>query len=128
MIFGVPDCGKVCSEKHVPGFLKNWDALRKEGITQILCVAVAEPAEAAEWGRKVGIDGTKISIAADPIQAATRILGMELADPKAAGPKSLRYAAVLENGVILKMVSLMCFQKLKKHMGKCILEILELQY
>lgn len=104
-MFGVPDCGKVCSEQHAPGFLKNWDEFRKYGVTQILCVTVGEPAVAAEWGKKVGIDGTKISMAADPIQAATRVLGMELGDPNAPGPKSLRYAAILENGVILKMVS-----------------------
>ena len=67
---------------------------------------MSDPAEADAWGKKVGIDGSNIvRMAADPIQAATRMLGMELGEPKAAGPRSLRYAAILDDGVILKMVS-----------------------
>jgi peroxiredoxin len=105
VLFGVPDCGKICSEQHLPGYLKAYDDLRKEGISQIICVAVSDPAAADAWGKKIGADGSKVLMAADPIQATTRILGMELAEPSAPGPKSLRYAAILDNGVILKMVS-----------------------
>lgn len=105
IIFGVPDMGKVCSEQHVPGYVKQWEELRKHGIDQIFCIVVANPAEAMAWGKTVGADGSKgVTIAADPIQAATRIMGMELGDPTAPGPRSLRYAAILDNGVILKVV------------------------
>jgi glutaredoxin/glutathione-dependent peroxiredoxin len=89
----------------LPGYLKAYEDLRREGISQIVCVAVSDPAAADAWGKKIGADGSKVMMAADPIQAATRMLGMELADPSAPGPKSLRYAAILDNGVILKMVS-----------------------
>lgn len=104
MIFGVPDCGKVCSEQHVPGYLKEWDNLRKLGISQILCVAVDEPSTVNSWGKKVAGDGSKITFAADTVGALTRILGMEMGDPKATGVKSLRYAGIVEDGVLLKLV------------------------
>lgn len=96
----------------MPGYLKAFDDLRKEGISQIVCVAVSDPAAADAWGKKIGADGSKVLMAADPIQAATRILGMELAEPSEPGPKSLRYAAILDNGVILKMVSTMQKEKI----------------
>lgn len=103
MLFGVPDCGKVCSEQHVPGYLKEWDELRAQGINQILCVAVGDAAAAQAWAKGVGIDGDRIALAVDPNQAATRLMGMELGSPDAPGPRSLRYAAILDNGVILKV-------------------------
>ena len=104
VLFGVPDCGKVCSEQHVPGYLKEWEALRKLGVSQILCVAVDEPAAAAAWGESVGADGTKVAVAADTNAALTRMLGVELGDPAGPGPRSLRYSAVLDDGILLKLV------------------------
>lgn len=105
VLFGVPDCGKKCSEEHVPGYLKSWDTLRRHGITQILCVSVDEPAAADAWGKSVGVDGSTVQIVADPTQALTRLLGMELGAPGSSGPRSLRYAMLLDNGVVLKVVS-----------------------
>jgi peroxiredoxin len=105
VLFGVPDCGKKCSEEHVPGYLKSWDTLRRQGITQVLCVSVDEPAVADAWGKSVGVDGSTVQIVADPSQALTRLLGMELGGPGAPGPRSLRYAVLLDNGVVLKVVS-----------------------
>ncbi len=63
VLFGVPDCGKVCSEQHVPGFLQRWDELRRLGVNKILCVAVGDAAAADAWAQKVGIaDGSKIQV------------------------------------------------------------------
>jgi peroxiredoxin len=104
VLFGVPDCGKVCSEQHVPGYLKQAGELKKLGVTQVLCVAVSDPAKAQEWGAKVGANGQHVTIAADPNAALTRMLGMEAGDPKVPeGQRSQRYAIVLEDGIILKV-------------------------
>lgn len=105
VIFGVPDCGKVCSEQHLPGYLKEFDSLRKLGISQVLCIAVESPEAADAWAKKVGADGDKVTVAADTNASLTRMLGVELGEPNRAGPKSLRYAAILEDGILLKLVS-----------------------
>lgn len=63
VVFGVPDCGKVCSEQHVPSFLQHWNELRRLGVNKILCVAVGDAAAADAWAQKVGIaDGSKIQV------------------------------------------------------------------
>ena len=46
-MFGVPDRGSVCTSKHVPSYLKQLDALRKQGVDQIICVSRGEPAAGA---------------------------------------------------------------------------------
>lgn len=107
IVFGVPDCGKVCSEQHVPGFLQRCDDLRSAGVSRVLCVAVSDAAAADAWADKLSLgDGSKIQVVTDPNAAFTRFLGMELAPPGAPGPRSQRYAAVVDDGVLLKVVSL----------------------
>lgn len=60
MVFGVPDCGRVCSEQHLPGYLAEADRFRQLGITQILCVVVGEPGAAAEWAAGLKVDPSKV--------------------------------------------------------------------
>jgi len=106
VIFGVPDCGKVCTEQHVPGYLKEWESLRRLGVSQILCITVTNnPAAAEAWAKQIGADGSTIAVAADTNSGLTRMLGVELGEPTSTtGPKSLRYAALIDNGILLKMV------------------------
>lgn len=104
-IFGVPDRGAVCSKTHVPGYLKEVDALRKQGITQIVCVSRGDPAVVDAWGKDVTGKQTKdIIFAADPNGGLTRLLGMDVANASSEGPQSLRYSLALEDGIILKVM------------------------
>jgi peroxiredoxin len=104
VLFGVPDCGKVCSEQHVPSFLQRFNELRQLGVSRILCVAVGDEAAAKAWAQQQELaDGSKIQVVTDPNAAFTRFMGMELAPPDAAGARSQRYAAVVDDGVLLKV-------------------------
>jgi peroxiredoxin len=106
VLFGVPDCGKVCSEQHVPSFLQRFNELRQLGVSRILCVAVGDEAAAKAWAQQQELaDGSKIQVVTDPNAAFTRFMGMELAPPDAAGARSQRYAAVVDDGVLLKVVN-----------------------
>ncbi len=51
----------------------------------------------------------QVKVAADTNGSWTRYLGLEQAAPDQRGPKSLRYAAVVDDGVLLKLVSARCF-------------------
>ena len=63
VVFGVPDCGKVCSEQHVPSYLHRLDELRRLGINKILCVAVGDAAAADSWAHKLSLDdGSKVQV------------------------------------------------------------------
>lgn len=60
VVFGVPDCGKVCSEQMVPQYLAEVDNLRRAGVTKILCVAVGDAAAAKQWAAGLKVDPSKV--------------------------------------------------------------------
>jgi alkyl hydroperoxide reductase 1 len=40
VLFSIPGAfTPVCSESHVPGFLKNADAIKAKGVSEIICIA-----------------------------------------------------------------------------------------
>lgn len=103
-LFGVPDRGSACTSKHVPGYLKQVDALRKQGVQEIICVSRGTPEEVTAWGKEAANGSKDILFAADVNGGLTRMLGMDLDDGSGVGPKSLRYSVALEDGVTLKVM------------------------
>ena len=103
-LFGVPDRGSVCTSKHVPGYLKQVDALRKQGVDQIICVSRGDPTAVAGWGADAAKGSKDVIFAADVNGGLTRMLGMDLDDGTGAGPQSLRYSVALEDGITLKVM------------------------
>ena len=103
-LFGVPDRGSVCTSKHVPGYLKQADSLRKQGVDQIICVSRGDPTAVAAWGADAAKGSKDVLFAADVNGGLTRMLGMDLDDGTGAGPQSLRYSVSLEDGVTLKVM------------------------
>jgi peroxiredoxin len=104
VLFGVPDRGSVCSEQHFPGYVREWDKLRAAGVSRVICVTCGTPAEAADWASKLQVEGGKVEVAADANQGFTRFLGMELTPPGQPGPSSMRWAALVVDGILLKVV------------------------
>ena len=44
IVIGVPGAfTKVCSVKHLPGYVNNFEAAKKKGITKIICISVNDP-------------------------------------------------------------------------------------
>lgn len=103
-VFGVPDMGPACSDKHVPNYLKMVDKLEEAGVKKVVCMAVAKPEEVSEWADKVGLTGSKIEVWADTKGAWTRMLGLDENQFDAPGPRSQRYSALIDNGVLLKLL------------------------
>ena len=105
----------MCGETHVPGYLKELEALSKQGVDQIICVSVGDEDTVSAWGKKVVPSGG-IKFAADRNGGLTRIFGMNLPAATQDDPASLRYSMALEDGIILKVVrahgcvpSFLCF-------------------
>jgi len=109
VVFGIPDGGKVCVAEHVPGYEKLCDELKKCGIDDVLCVMVGQPEEVKAVADKTGVK--KIKFAADTNGGFARLLGLDLAEPTAAGARSQRYAGIVENGILTKL-------KVEKQLGK----------
>jgi peroxiredoxin len=94
----------VCSDFHLPGFVLRADDLKAKGIDTIACVAVNDPFVMGAWGKAAGADGDIIMLA-DPDAARTSAMGMDTdASEFGLGARSQRYAAILQDGRINKLL------------------------
>ena len=101
VLFGVPGAfTPTCSNKHLPGFLEQADALRARGVDQVACVAVNDQFVMAAWARHEGV-GDGILMLADGSGAFTKALGLELdLTARGMGVRSQRFALVAKDGVV----------------------------
>ena len=104
IILGMPGAfTKTCSALHLPGYIKNFDAALKKGVTKIVCIAVNDPNVMKAWGENQKT-GTKIFMAGDPFLNFTKAIGAEVdKSAKGLGIRSNRYTMLVENGILKKM-------------------------
>lgn len=110
LLVGFPG-GKVCTERHLPGYRAAAEELKKAGVKKVVCVTVADPTVVAAWaanngfGPGTGCPGMELQVLADKTGGFVRMLGVEApADARAGGhPPCFRYAAVVDDGVILRI-------------------------
>lgn len=87
----------------MPSFLNNSDKLKSKGIDSIVCVSVNDPYTMNAWAEKLGAKD-KIKFYGDFDGKFHKSLGLDL-DLSGAllGPRSQRYAAVVEDGKIKQL-------------------------
>ena len=104
IMFGVPGAfTKVCSAKHLPSYVKNFEEAKKKGVTKIICLSVNDPNVMQAWGEAHDVKG-KILMLADPYCKFTKSIGAEIdRNEKGLGMRSSRYTMLVENGVISKI-------------------------
>ena len=100
-LFAVPGAfTPTCSQKHLPGFVANADALKSKGIETIVCMAVNDPFVMAAWGKDQGV-GEKVMMLADGNGDYTKALGLELDLSKhGLGLRSARFSMIVDNGSV----------------------------
>ena len=104
VLFAVPAAfSPTCSETHLPGYVRNHDAIKATGVDTIACVSANDAWVLGAWAAQHGATG-KILMLSDGNLEFTRAAGMEL-DSTAfgEGTRSQRYAAVVEDGVITEL-------------------------
>ena len=101
IIIGVPGAfTKVCSAKHLPGYVNNFEQAKKKGVTKIICVSVNDPNVMKAWGDNQNV-GDKVFMAADPYCEFTKSIGADIdRTEKGLGIRSARYTMLIENNVI----------------------------
>ncbi|KAK9845889.1 hypothetical protein WJX81_005213 [Elliptochloris bilobata] len=70
----------------------------------VKAVVFGVPDMGKEWASKVSIDGKKAVAFADKDGSFSRLLGVEIGDAKEGEPKTQRYAALVEDGILLKLM------------------------
>ena len=101
IVIGVPGAfTKVCSAKHLPGYIKNFEAAKQKGVTKIICISVNDPNVMKAWGENQKIEN-KIFMAADPYCEFTKLIGAEIdRTEKGLGMRSARYTMLVDNNEV----------------------------
>ena len=104
IIFGVPGAfTKICSAKHLPGYVKNFEEAKKRGVTKIICLSVNDPNVMQAWGEAHDARG-KVLMLGDPFCKFTKSIGAEIdRNEKGLGMRSSRYTMLVEEGVVTRI-------------------------
>jgi len=101
VLFAVPGAfTPTCNNDHLPTFLENADAIKAKGVDEIVCVAVNDPFVMDAWA-KANDAGDRITFLSDGNAELANALGMTFdGSGFGLGARSLRYAAVIEDGTV----------------------------
>src|SRR5579871_2206208 len=78
VLFGLPGAfTPTCSNKHLPGFVQNADALKKKGVDTIACLSVNDAFVMGAWGKDQKV-GDKVLMVADGNGDLTKKMGLEM--------------------------------------------------
>lgn len=82
LIVGLPGAfTPTWSEKQIPGYIENQDALIDAGIEEVLIYSVNDGAVMRAWFLDQNLNGTIMQMMGDPSGEFTRNCGMELTHP-----------------------------------------------
>ena len=104
VLFGVPGAyTSVCSAKHLPGYVKKYEAYKAKGIEQIICVSVNDPFIMDAWGKSLGVED-KITMVGDPFLNFTKSIGAEVdKSARGLGIRSNRYTMLIDDLKVIKL-------------------------
>ena len=101
VLFSVPGAfTPTCSQKHLPGYVQNADALKANGVDTIACTAVNDVFVMDAWGKDQGA-GDKVMMLADGNADYVSALGLELdASGFGMGRRGQRFSIIVNDGVV----------------------------
>ena len=102
-LFAVPGAyTRTCSQRHLPSYVQNADALRAKGIDAVACIAVNDAFVMNAWGKEHGAE--KLVMLGDGSADFTSAIGLDLDRISAGmGIRSQRYSMLIEDGVVKKL-------------------------
>ena len=103
-IFGLPGAfTPTCSAKHVPGYVQNYDALKKAGVDEVWCVSVNDAFVMGAWARDQKT-GTKVRMLADGSADFAKATGLTLdLTGRGMGLRSNRYSMLVKDGKVVSL-------------------------
>ena len=104
ILFGLPGAfTPTCSAKHLPGFMKSTEEIKKKGIKKVIYISVNDPFVMDAWGKTHSVEN-KILMVGDYMGNFTKSIGAELdLNHRGLGIRSSRYTMLVEKGNILKI-------------------------
>lgn len=102
VLFAVPGAfTPTCHKNHMPGFVKNADAIKAKGVGAIVVTAVNDVFVMDAWKKDSGAAGKVDQFLADGSGNFAKALGLtaDLTE-RGLGVRSQRYAMIVEDGVV----------------------------
>ena len=95
VLFAVPGAyTRTCSQRHLPSYVQNADALKAKGVDAIACLAVNDAFVMDAWGKEH--DADKLVMLGDGSADFTKAIGLDLDRISSGmGIRSQRYAMVV---------------------------------
>src|SRR5947208_4081364 len=88
----------TCSQKHLPGYLKELSQLRAKGVDIVACLSVNDAWVMKAWAEQHDALG-KITMLADGSAAFTKALGIDI-DIPGLGTRARRGLFMIEDGTV----------------------------
>jgi peroxiredoxin (alkyl hydroperoxide reductase subunit C) len=103
-LFGVPGAfTPKCSEAHLPGFVREADAIKGKGVDAIICTAVNDVFVMHAWSKDQHAEG-KVDLVADGDAVLTRAAGLEFdLTGKGLGLRCQRFSMLVKDGVVTQL-------------------------
>ncbi|MFT7110236.1 MAG: peroxiredoxin [Psychrobacter glaciei] len=99
VLFALPGAfTPTCSNTHLPGYVVNADAFTEKGVDSIICLSVNDAFVMDAWGKSQNAE--HIIMAADGNADFSQKLGLSADTGSFGGIRSLRYAMIVDNGVV----------------------------
>ena len=104
VLFGLPGAyTSVCSAKHLPGYVDNYEKYKAKGIDYVVCVSVNDPFVMDAWGKTHNVKD-KILMMADPFLDFTKAIGADVdKSARGLGIRSNRYTMLIDNLKVIKL-------------------------
>jgi peroxiredoxin len=104
VLFGLPGAyTSVCSAKHLPGYVSNFEKYKEKSIDYIVCVSVNDPFVMDAWGKSQNVTD-KILMMADPFLDFTKAIGADVdKSARGLGIRSNRYTMLVDNLKVIKL-------------------------
>ena len=104
VLFGLPGAyTSVCSAKHLPGYVDNYEKYKAKGIDYVVCVSVNDPFVMDAWGKIHNVKD-KILMMADPFLDFTKAIGADVdKSARGLGMRSNRYTMLIDNLKVIKL-------------------------
>jgi len=100
VLVGMPGAFTGSCQKHLPGYVTEADAIKAEGIDEIIVVTVNDPFVSAAWGEAHKAQG-KVTLWADGNGEFAKAIGLTFDGSGAGlGTRLQRFSAVVKDGVI----------------------------
>ena len=102
VLFALPGAfTPTCSAKHLPGYIKFYQEIKKKGVDIIACMAVNDPHVMRAWALANAVE-EKIDMLSDSDCSVSESLGLDMNFGKVMGRRSKRFAMVVEDNIITK--------------------------